>query len=232
MKVLSFLILFSFSVAAFAAQGTPLTDVNKDSKLSDYFKNMNTKVSNQENEALAVSVAIVDKTENLDAIEDKVVNSEKAENQILLNETKSAAAKATGPGVPKKLIMGLVAVLGMAGVLIVSLQKMGRNTGHSTLAKNINILTQKSLGPKKNLMLIQVAGETILIGVTDHNISHIKTLSLLEDELPQFIDPKFSNQLQEKIEQTKITDEIEPVDGFAISRLSDVKNAVTKRFSV
>lgn len=46
----------------------------------------------------------------------------------------------------------------------------------------IRVLNQHFLGPRKSLAIIRVAGETILIGVTDQNISHIKSLSLLEDE--------------------------------------------------
>ena len=81
-------------------------------------------------------------------------------------------------------------------------------------------------------MLIRVAGETILLGVTDHNINHIKTLSLMEDELPSYSEPKFANQLRETIDRTKINDDKEEVDGFSVSRLDEVKNAVTERFSL
>ncbi len=114
-----------------------------------------------------------------------------------------------------------------------AVQKMGGKSGHSAIAKNITILTQKSIGPKKNLMLIRVAGETILLGVTDHNINHIKTLSLMEDEIPSFTEPKFSKQLKQKIEKTKdepsvLEKEPEEVDGFAISRMDDVKKAVSR----
>lgn len=49
-------------------------------------------------------------------------------------------------------------------------------------SNKIRVLNQHFLGPRKSLAIIRVAGETILIGVTDQNISHIKSLSLLEDE--------------------------------------------------
>jgi flagellar protein FliO/FliZ len=54
--------------------------------------------------------------------------------------------------------------------------------GKAVDTTRIRILTQHHLGPKKSLAIIRVAGETILIGVTDHNINLIKSLSLLEDE--------------------------------------------------
>lgn len=49
-------------------------------------------------------------------------------------------------------------------------------------SNKIRVLNQHFLGPRKSLAIIRVAGETILIGVTDQNISHIKSLALLEDE--------------------------------------------------
>ena len=85
-------------------------------------------------------------------------------------------------------------------------------------------------------MLIRVAGETILLGVTDHNINPIKTLSLIEDELPEYTEPQFSKSLQNKIATSQ--EPIDPqttkeeVDGFSVSRLDDVKKAVTERFRV
>jgi flagellar protein FliO/FliZ len=48
-------------------------------------------------------------------------------------------------------------------------------------------LTQHYLGPKKSLAIIRVAGESILIGVTDTNINMIKSLALLDDEVPEEI---------------------------------------------
>ncbi len=49
----------------------------------------------------------------------------------------------------------------------------------------IKVLTQHHMGPKKSLAIVQVAGESILIGITDHSINHIRTLSLLDEEVPE-----------------------------------------------
>lgn len=159
-------------------------------------------------------------------------SSETSEEDILLSPKPKAKKSQSSLSPVNKMLISIFGLLVLAVAFFTAVQKMGKKSGHQTIAKNIKILTQKPIGPKKNLVLIRVAGETILLGVTDHNINHIKTLSLMEDELPQFVDPKFSESLQTKIEQTKITDEPEEVDGFAVSRLDDVKNAVTKRFMV
>ena len=37
---------------------------------------------------------------------------------------------------------------------------------------------------------------------------------------------------KEKIEETKINDDPEVIDGFSVSKLDDVKDVVTKRFSI
>ena len=59
----------------------------------------------------------------------------------------------------------------------------------------IKVLTQYALGPKKSLAIIRVAGESILIGVTEQNISMIKSLSLIDDELPDMAPQHFDGEL-------------------------------------
>lgn len=97
----------------------------------------------------------------------------------------------------------------------------------------IRVLTQHHLGPKKSLSIIQVAGETILIGVTDHNINMIKTLSLLDEELPEF-DPTttFSESLDANIATDAVLDKVsfnnskkkksDDVDEFALGNIKDI----------
>jgi flagellar protein FliO/FliZ len=65
-------------------------------------------------------------------------------------------------------------------------------------ANQIKVLTQHYLGPKKSLAIVRVAGESILIGVTDQNISHIKTLSLLDDDIPESTPKRFDSLVQEE----------------------------------
>lgn len=60
----------------------------------------------------------------------------------------------------------------------------------------IKVLQQHYLGPKKSLAIIRVAGESILIGVTDTNISMIKSLSLLDDEVPEETPQNFAGAMR------------------------------------
>lgn len=85
----------------------------------------------------------------------------------------------------QRAIVGLIA-FGVFGVIL--LVAIGRYQKRSQLANKytaIKVLGQHHIAPKKSLMIIQVAGETILIGVTDHSINPIKTLSLLDEEVPE-----------------------------------------------
>lgn len=68
-------------------------------------------------------------------------------------------------------------------------------------APAIKVIAQHYLGPKKKLAVVRVAGESILIGMTDHSINHIKTLSLLDEELPEVKETSFSSALQESDNQ-------------------------------
>lgn len=217
MRLLVFLSVILISSLSAAEKASDLVDVNKNSKLSDYFKKINKDISSSDSEKKPLSL---DKKDT------------RAEEDILLQEAtkKSEATSKVSP--VNKMVFSIFGLLLIAGVFFAGVQKFGSKKGHTEIAKNITVLTQKPIGPKKNLMLIRVAGETILLGVTDHNINHLKTLSLLEDELPSYTEPKFANQLKKTIEKTRITNETEEVDGFSVSRLDDVKNAVTERFSL
>ena len=222
MKLLMIFIFTFGSGLALGDEKSQLVDVDKNSKLSDYFKKMNKKVSDdsESKELVKVSKKAKSSKESL------------SEENILLAAATKTKKKSSTMSPLNKVMISIFALMGIAAVVFSAIHKAGKKKGHTSIAKNIKVLTQKSIGPKKNLMLIRVAGETILLGVTDNNINHIKTLSLMEDELPEYTEPKFSSQLKDKIEKTNVGETTEEVDGFSISRLDDVKKAVTQRFSV
>ena len=59
----------------------------------------------------------------------------------------------------------------------------------------IKVLSQHYLGPKRSLAIIHVAGESMLVGITDSNISMIKSLSLIDDEVPTTVPKTFADAL-------------------------------------
>lgn len=110
------------------------------------------------------------------------VEAEKSEEQIPVNfnkEKKSAAAEASSGRM--FLTFGLMAIV--LGVGYYYAKKHGKPS--NSPQTKIKILTQHYLGPKKSLAIVRVAGESILIGITDQNINMLKSLSLLDDEIPE-----------------------------------------------
>jgi len=89
--------------------------------------------------------------------------------------------------------MIMISVIGMT-YYMVRKYKLSNTINKSNT--KIKILSQHYLGPKKSLAIIHVAGESMLIGVTDTNISMIKSLSLIDDEVPADVPQTFSDTLQ------------------------------------
>lgn len=94
-----------------------------------------------------------------------------------------------------RMAMSLVVVLVFAGALVIGAKYWTRNRVGAQDQTKIRVLTQHHMGPKKSLAIIQVAGESILIGVTDHNINLIKTLALLDEEIPTDTPNSFAKEM-------------------------------------
>lgn len=116
-----------------------------------------------------------------------------AESEIPLNLEKGKKASAEGRGVFRILFtLSMLGVLGTGAFFFLRKYKVPKAMKHQT---QIKVLQQHYLGPKKSLAIVRVAGESILIGVTDHNISMIKSLSLLDDEVPEEAPASFGKVL-------------------------------------
>lgn len=76
------------------------------------------------------------------------------------------------------LIVGLIFILGFYFI-----KRRSTYFAHTNGMPKIKILDQHYLGPKKSLAIVNVSGESILIGITDQNINLIKSLSLIDDEV-------------------------------------------------
>lgn len=136
-----------------------------------------------------------------DVPEAKTVASSLSEDQIPLkieSQIKTADSNANST----KMVLSFGVVAAMLAVAYYFIQKYNRSDkfpGKSNM--QIKVLSQHYLGPKKSLAIVRVAGESILIGVTDQNINMIKALSLLDDELPQVLPKDFETALTDKNEQ-------------------------------
>lgn len=102
---------------------------------------------------------------------------------------------------PQKLMLSLLVVsaIGLCGVFVLRRWKLVAQVDQKKT--QIKVLTQFHLGPRKSLAIVRVAGESILIGITDHNISMIKSLSLIDDEFSEeAVPPQFSKALENSAE--------------------------------
>lgn len=126
------------------------------------------------------------------------------------------------------LMTGLLIVLGLVGVSVLALRRYAGKKIKDAKHQTIQVLTQHHLGPRKSLAIIRVAGESILIGVTDQNINLIKPLSLMDDELPEVQEQSFDSRLNTAQVDEQIgmgLDFQEEEEDFAVRGLKDmVKN--------
>ena len=106
----------------------------------------------------------------------------KSEDEIPVNFAKIKKAE-TAESSSGRLFLsfGLMAVVLGVGYFLAKKYGKPKNSAQT----KIKILTQHYLGPKRSLAIVRVAGESILIGITDQNINMIKSLSLLDDEVPE-----------------------------------------------
>lgn len=110
----------------------------------------------------------------------KVANRNESDIPVELDN--KVTAKDTGSSLGR-LVLILAVILGFGLLAYVGLRKY-RFQNRKVSQFEMKILAQHHLGPKKSLAVVRVAGESILIGLTDHHISMIKSLALLDEELP------------------------------------------------
>lgn len=153
------------------------------------------------------------------------------ESEIPVFVDKAETKKAGGSSL-ERLVMTLAVVCVLLGAALFGLKRWAARRGkYVSSPTKINILTQHHLGPKKSLAIIQVAGEAILIGITDHNISMLKTLALIDDEVPGVVPKNFADELeQDDPEAQALAEEGYEADNFALKGLGDVRDMVSTRF--
>lgn len=130
------------------------------------------------------------------------VTASEQESMIPVKLVQKAEAGAAS-GASSYLMFGLGAIVLIAGAALWFIKRYSVKGAEG--AKNkIKVLTQHHLGPRKSLAIIQVAGESVLVGITDHHISLIKPLSLLDDEIPELEGQTFQNAANEVAVETAL----------------------------
>lgn len=180
------------------------------------------------------SAASVENTEGAVVKADEKAIDNRKESEIPLNLEAKKNAGAEGSSFFRILLsLSVLGVVGTGAYIFLRKYSVPKALKHQT---QIKVLQQHYLGPKKSLAIVRVAGESILIGVTDHNISMIKSLSLLDDEVPEETPMNFESTMENfddeeapakptKMKKTAATD-LDADEEFAISGIKDI---VSKR---
>ncbi len=132
-----------------------------------------------------------------------------------------------------RMIMGMIFVLVLSAGLLFFTKWWAKNKKSENTNIKIQMLTQFHIGPKKSLAIVRVAGESILLGVTDQNISMIKTLSFIDDEIVENAPKSFRAELnyadrretKGEVSAPKMTSGV----SFQEDALSDLKKQISNK---
>ena len=118
-----------------------------------------------------------------------------------------AAAEATPSvaGSAVQMVLGLAVVIGL---LLASLWLIKRLSAPRGAAAGLKVLGAAPVGPRERVVLVEIAGKVLVLGVTSGNVSALHTLSA--DELGDF-DPGppnstrggFGGRLKQAMEQRR-----------------------------
>lgn len=160
----------------------------------------------------------------------------------VLATVKTEKKEAVGGGY-HRLILTLVILATLLGAASFAIRRWAGHRALRSQNTKIKVLTQHHLGPKKSLAIIQVAGESLLIGVTDQNISMLKTLSLLDEDIPGSVPGSFEQAITDFDDQDgfdrpesgqsatrgRESRERGEADDFAMRGLSEIRDVVSNR---
>ncbi len=177
------------------------------------------KISDEDLAQAAQWLQDAEKTENsLAAVKEAEIEASKTkrESEIPILATSKSSASERKEASTSRVMVSLVLVLGLLLGFSVFLRKFMKRTPQKKHSQ-VKVLAQHYLGPKKSLAIIRVAGESMLIGVTDQNINLIKTLALLDEEIPENTPKDFSQSLDNSMSDGPQDEE----DEFSISKIKD-----------
>lgn len=137
-----------------------------------------------------------------------------AEEQIPLSITTEKKMAEAGSPATKALTSGLIVIV-LLGTTYYYVRRYKTSNTINKSNMQIKVLTQHYLGPKKSLAIIHVAGESMLVGITDTNISMIKSLSLIDDEVPADLPKSFSETMTKQAAPAPVADELDEEFSFA-----------------
>ncbi len=118
------------------------------------------------------------------------------EKEIPLFQKKEVSA--TESSGMSKIAFMVISVIGLGGGLVWWMKNRSKMVNGPESLMKIKVVTQFHLGPKKTLAVVRVAGESLLLGITESQIGLIKTLSLLDEDIPEVSNESFMDTLADQ----------------------------------
>jgi len=177
-------LLCSFSAAAFAEED--MSKMNEDQLVAAA-------------EQLIASQDKQDKKDKVIEAEEtskKLTQREVTESKIPAFREKEKVVEASASPWARKILGGGV-VLALSLGLLLAAKKMGKKRNAQDSKVRLDVISQKAISPKQNLLVVRVAGEHILIGATDHSINMIKSIFMIDDETEDTLPQDFNNFLED-----------------------------------
>jgi flagellar protein FliO/FliZ len=96
-------------------------------------------------------------------------------------EASSAPQSLSNPTSIVSIFLSLLLVIGVVFILAFLMRRFNVTQSGTS---NIKVVASMMAGAKERVLVIEVAGEQHLLGITAHNINHLATLSSLIDNSP------------------------------------------------
>lgn len=141
--------------------------------------------------------------------EPKVEKAEPKESEIPIVMSEKKATEEKGGAIWRMVASLAVIAVTAAGVLFAS-KRWARRKDIGGAKARIEMMHQYHLGPRKSIGLIRVAGETLLIGITEQNINMLKPVTLIDDELEHIANKDFNNFLEDEFSIEDVRNALSP----------------------
>lgn len=130
---------------------------------------------------------------------DRSPPKELPENMIPVKMKEVSSTVTTPADTTWRLAASVAFIIVVGGALFYASRRWKRSPDKGGQAARIEMMHQFHVGPRRSIALIRVAGETMLVGITDHNINMLKSISLIDDELEGVIKKTdFNNFLEDE----------------------------------
>jgi flagellar protein FliO/FliZ len=104
--------------------------------------------------------------------------------------------------------LAVIAVTAVIGIYLSKRYSRSKDKGGQKA--RIELMHQLHMGPRKSIGLIRVAGETILVGITDQNINMLKAVTLIDDELAHVAGKDFNGFLEDEFSIEDVRSALSP----------------------